>query len=73
MGGFDVITDTSAHSGNWGIFHALEDTVISAITFTTPTTGSITGRTIKGGDRVYGYFNSIKLTSGSGIAYRAVI
>lgn len=74
LGGVDVITDSTSHTGDWAIFHALEDTVINSITFQTgyPTSGDITGRTIKAGDRLYVQFKQIKLTSGSGNAYRVV-
>jgi len=75
LAGLDVITDNAKHSGNWGIFHALQDSVVSAIEFQpyANATGSLDGQTIKAGDRVYGFFKSITLVSGSVIAYRVAL
>jgi hypothetical protein len=74
LGGVDLISDSSAHDGDWGIFHALEDVVFTSVSYQTgyPNTGSLAGRTLRAGDRIFGAFKQIKLSSGSGNAYRVV-
>ena len=74
LGGSDFIADAVAHNGDWVIFHALEDSVITAITYKPGTTsGSLAGKTIKAGDRIYGEIISLQLASGSGELYRATV
>lgn len=73
VGGVEWVTDTAAHTGDFWVFHALDDCVIAAITYKTGTaTGSPVGKTVKGGDRIYGNIISLTLTSGTGELYKAV-
>lgn len=67
------VSDTSAHTGKFWIFHAITDCVISAITYGTDfgSGGAAAGDTIKAGDRIYGQIESLTLTSGTGELYRA--
>lgn len=74
--GCDIITDTAAHnsgspSTGWWIFHALEDTTFTSVTFKSGTSaGSLASKTLAKGDRIYGNIIGIQLASGSGILYR---
>lgn len=71
--GVDNITDTSAHTptdaDEWFAIHALEDTVISALTESN-SSGSLAGVTILGGDVLFGTFTALTLTSGTARCYR---
>lgn len=59
-------------TGRYWIFHALTDSVIAEISYGNGTTGGVqAGDTIKAGDRIYGWINSITLTSGTGELYKA--
>lgn len=73
--GSDFISDTAAHTGSWGIIYC-----ISACTFTTLTsgdrptgtavmTGTLTSISLAAGMSIHGYFTTIRLASGSVIAY----
>lgn len=75
LGGSDYVSDATSHTGNWLILHAIEDTVISSLTYRSGTRGgaSLAGKTIKAGDRLYGEIVSIQLTSGSVELYRATL
>jgi hypothetical protein len=74
LAGVDQISDTSAHTGNWNIFHAVSDCVISAISyFPGSQTGTLAGQTLKAGDRIYGRILGLTLTSGTGELYRSAI
>jgi hypothetical protein len=74
LGGVDWVTDTAAHAGTWWIFHAVSDSVISAITYATGfSSGSAAGQTVKAGDRIYGPITSLTLASGAGELYRPAI
>lgn len=66
-----LITDTSAHTGNFGILHAWTDCTISALTDAnlTISTGTISGKILKAGDRYFGVVTSITLTSGTMLCY----
>lgn len=74
IAGVDAVTDTALHTGNWWIFHALTDSVITSVTYKTGySTGSLAGQTVKAGDRIYGPIVSFQLTSGAGELYRAAV
>lgn len=73
LAGVDVVTDATVHSNaspGWLILHAIEDTVIGAVTRKNAT-GSLSGKTLKAGDRIYGEITAVQLTSGSVELYRA--
>jgi hypothetical protein len=73
LAGVDWVSDGVAHTGDWWVFHAVTDCVISDITYEAGySSGSPAGVTIKAGDRVYGRIKSLTLTSGTGELYRAV-
>lgn len=68
--GFDVISDTNAHTGTWYCIQAPgnADAVISA---TVSSLGdALSSFTLASGTSVYGPFTSITLTSGTVLAYR---
>lgn len=75
LGGSDYFTDATLHSGNWVILHAIEDTVLTSVTYRPGTRGgdSLSGKTIKAGDRLYGEIVSVQLASGSVELYRATV
>jgi len=74
LGGVDIVTDSVTRNGSWVIIHAIQDTVIASVTYAGGTsTGSLAGQTLKAGDRVYGQFLSVTLTSGAAELYRATI
>lgn len=65
--------DTAAHRGNFSILKALTDvvfeTVTGNITNADGSQGGLDGETLVAGDFVVGKFDSVKLTSGTLIAY----
>ena len=77
--GFDIITDTNAHTPGTGYCYVLldfkTDTVFSAYTVdsTAPIDGTLLGVTWKTPGSICGKFTSVTLTSGSVIAYRGVL
>jgi hypothetical protein len=72
LAGVDWISDSSAHTGTWLIFHAVTDCVISALTYVAGrSTGSASGVTVKAGDRLYGPITGVTLTSGTAELYRS--
>ena len=62
-----VIADTTATAGTFCAIYALADTVINAATVSN--VSGISGITLSAGQWLYGWFTSIKLTSGSVVAY----
>lgn len=70
--GFDYITDTAAHSGNYYYIQAVTDTVIASITYANPLTVTCTpdADLLKAGNTLAVPFTSITLTSGKIIAYK---
>lgn len=71
VGGNDIVDDTAGHEGEWFVFHAIADCVIASMTFRSgSSTGSLAGKTIKAGDRIFGIINAVQLTSGVAILYR---
>lgn len=69
--GFDVVDDTDPHTGDWVCIHALEDSELSAVT-ATGSSGSLAGKTLLAGDRIFGPITAVTLTSGTVILYKAV-
>ena len=71
--GLVVATDTSAKTGPFVCLHAVTDAVIASATAETgfSVTGSLTGVTLKAGDRIFGRFSAFTLTSGTAIGYLA--
>lgn len=73
--GSTYVTDTSAHTGNFGIIQALEATVIAAMTSatdavgTTIMSGTLTNIAVPAGVSIYGHFTSVTLASGRAILY----
>lgn len=66
--GYDLITDTNAHTGPWFALHAINgDAVIAS---GTEANGSTVAQTIDQGDTIYGHFKTLTLTSGNLVAYR---
>ena len=69
--GAEVITDTSAHTGEFCALQILEDAVVSAITAPL-LEGDLTAiSTLSAGTVIFTPFQSITLTSGSVIAYKS--
>lgn len=72
LAGVDWVTNTSAHTGKWWIFHAVTDCVIASVTYSAGSgSGFPAGVTLKAGDRIYGQIIGLTLTSGTGELYRA--
>jgi len=69
--GSEHISDTSEHTGDFTAFQALEDCVIDDMT-SADISGTLAGMVIPAGVTVWGRFESITLTSGSGIAYNNI-
>jgi hypothetical protein len=73
LGGVDQFSDAAAHTGDWGIVHAVTDVVIGAIVYAPATqAGSLAGVTLKAGDRIYGSIKSFSAASGTYELYRTV-
>ena len=73
LGGVDQYSDAASHSGDWGIVHAITDVVITAINYAPATqAGSLSGATLKAGDRLYGSIKSFQAASGTYELYRTV-
>tara|TARA_R100001510_G_C7520206_1_gene116044 strand:+ start:290 stop:532 length:243 start_codon:yes stop_codon:yes gene_type:complete len=67
-----IITDTNTHTGRFGRLHALEQATTGLITaknITENGSSTIDFLTIKPDSEIEGVITSIKLTSGSVIAY----
>lgn len=73
LAGVDWVTNTSAHVGNWWIFHAVTDCVVASVLYKDDSSAFPAGVTIKAGDRIFGRIRSLTLTSGTGELYRASI
>ena len=73
--GLDYITDTSAHTGVWGIIECKTNCTFTTLEgenlYTNGTLGNLNSYTLTAGQRLYGVFTKITLTSGSVVAYRA--
>lgn len=66
--GSQVIADTERHAGSWHRVHAISNTVILELV-DAGMSGSLSGVTIPAGQDILGNFTTIKLTSGTIIAY----
>lgn len=77
--GFKVIADTAATTPAAGqcfvALQMLSDTVLNTVAAhaSAPITGTITGITLGTNVIIYGKFTSVKLTSGSLIAYNGIL
>lgn len=65
----DIISDTNTHTGNWVVLHAVTDVVFDTLVDSTINSGSMNGKTLYAGQVYFGDVTSIKLTSGTLIAY----
>lgn len=68
--GVKTITGAATVTGNFWVFHALADTVVSSVTYADGSTFTA-GSTVKAGDRIYGRITSITIASGTGELYVA--
>lgn len=69
--GNDIVDTTTNKTGNWWCLHALSDTVFTSVTYADGTsTGSLAGKSLAKGDRIYGQIKQFRLASGEVIAYR---
>lgn len=74
--GFEYISDTAAHTGNFIAIQVLTDAVVASAIATpgAPVTGNnFAAVSLPAGAVIYGKFSSITLTSGTVIAYKGVI
>jgi len=72
QGGFDAISDTNLHSGNWVSFKAIGgDAVIASSTSNTGDNLPAT-LTLSEGDLIFGEFTAITLASGTVLAYKGI-
>lgn len=71
LGGLGVLAVTGAatHTGSFGIYHALTDTVVASVAYADGSTFPA-GSTVKAGDQIAGNITSIVITSGTGELYR---
>ena len=70
MAGFELITDTQAHTGRFFRLYALEATVINTATVVNATGNTFSAVPIPAGGAIDGLFTSVTLTSGKVVAYR---
>lgn len=68
--GFDLYSDTSAHTGTWGVIEVLTTATFTTLTVAN-TSGTLIGVAFQPGTRLFGVITAIRLTSGSVIAYRS--
>ncbi len=68
--GATVISDTNEVTGTFAVLHALTDVVFASVT-AVDWTGSLATVTLKAGDKLFGNFLSVTLTSGTLVAYNA--
>jgi hypothetical protein len=68
--GFELITDTTAHTGRFFRLYALEASVISAATVENGSGNSFTAVPLPAGGSIDGVFTSVTLTSGKVVAYK---
>jgi hypothetical protein len=67
--GYDIIQDTSAHTGNWKEIYFFNDTVFAVLTDANGV-GTVTTVTFIQGTKITGRFTAITLTSGQVLAIR---
>ena len=76
--GFNVVTGTSAQTGNYSAITIVTDTVVASITATniqlngSESATALSGVTLPAGITIFGKITGFTLTSGSVIAYYAV-
>jgi len=72
LGGNDITTGPATATGDWWVLHAIGgDVVFNSVTFKPGTsTGSLAGKTLSNGDRLYGNITGFDLASGTIVAYR---
>jgi len=75
LGGVDQFSDTAAHTGLWGIVHAITDVTITAIVYAPNTQAGtgLAGKTLLAGDRIYGDIRSFQAGSGTFELYRSAV
>lgn len=65
------IADTATYTGNFVAIQALTATTLASATVSTSIRGTLTGLVIPAGFTLRGYFTTVKLTSGTCVAYNA--
>jgi hypothetical protein len=65
------ITDTSTYNGTYAAIFAITATTLASGTVSRSLKGTLTGMVIPAGSTLYGYFTSVKLTSGTCVVYNA--
>jgi len=68
--GFELITDTSAHTGRFFRLYALEATVVNTATVQNASGNTFSAVPIPAGGAIDGLFTSVTLTSGKVVAYK---
>lgn len=68
--GFELITDTAAHTGRFFRLYALEATVINTATVQNASGNTFSAVPVPAGGAIDGIFTSVTLTSGKLIAYK---
>jgi hypothetical protein len=63
------IRDTSTYTGTWNAVQIIADAVFDAASVTTIAGLSASGDTFSAGTILYGYWSTVKLSSGKVIAY----
>jgi hypothetical protein len=72
--GADLITDTTAMTGNWFAIQFLEESTLTTLTSANITvTGALSQVVFLGGTLIFGNFAAITLATGSVLAYRTTI
>jgi hypothetical protein len=69
--GVTYVTGTSAYAGPFGAFTALTASVFDGATVFNDLSGTaVASMPVPAGTTIYGWIQSLKLSSGSGLAYR---
>lgn len=68
--GFELITDTAAHTGRFFRLYALEATVINTATVQNASGNTFSAVPLPAGGSIDGLFTSVTLTSGKVVAYK---
>lgn len=68
--GFELITDTAAHTGRFYRLYALEATVVNTATVQNASGNNFSAVPIPAGGAIDGLFTSVTLTSGKVVAYK---
>lgn len=68
--GFELITDTAAHTGRFFRLYALEATVINTATVQNASGNTFAAVPLPAGGAIDGLFTSVTLTSGKVVAYK---